>query len=111
MVRETVEQLRNGIIAGPDDLAGIGECINLIESLENEGLDPAAAETAKRLKELFRRIILEDSADPDQDWATVQGLIGALASQVLDGVTPPSLTVPQEEATAASPTVDEPVPP
>ena len=36
MVKEIVEQLRNGIIAGPDDLAGIGECINLIEALEND---------------------------------------------------------------------------
>lgn len=111
MVRETVEQLRSGIIAGPDDLAGIGECINLIESLENEGLDPTAAETANRLKELFRRIILEDSADPDQDWTTVQGLIEALGSQLLDGVSPPPLMVLQKEATPPSATVAEAVPP
>ncbi len=89
MVKEIVEQLRNGIIAGPDDLAGIGECINLIEALENEGIDPAAAEITKRVKELFRRIILEDSSDPDQDWAAVQRLIEGLGSQLLEGVTPP----------------------
>ena len=110
MVKEIVEQLRSGIIAGPDDLAGIGECINLIESLENEGIDPAAAETAKRVKELFRRIILEDSSDPEQDWTAVQGLIEALGSQLLDGVTPTALTVPGEEMAAPSPVVDSGMP-
>ena len=84
MVREIIEQLTNGIIGGPDDLAGIGECINLIEKLENEvaQLPRASVETIKRLKELFRLVILEDSSDLEHDWKEIQKLIGSLGSQL-----------------------------
>jgi two-component system, chemotaxis family, sensor kinase CheA len=97
MVREIVEQLKSGIIAGPDDLAGIGECINLIENLENEAIDlpPVSAQTIHALKELFRRVILEEG-DPEHDWGEIQGLVSALGSQLLGGASPSDLTAPRE---------------
>jgi two-component system, chemotaxis family, sensor kinase CheA len=86
MVKEIVEQLRNGIIAGPDDLAGIGECMNLIERLENEAapLPQPSADAINRLKELFRLVILEDCSDLGRDWSEIQRLIGSLGGQPID---------------------------
>lgn len=84
-MREIVEQLTSGIIAGPDDLGGIGECINLIEQLE-EGpyqLPQASLETMSRIKALFRLVILDDCEDLEHDWNEIQKLIGSLGCQCL----------------------------
>ena len=107
MVREIVEQLKNGIIAGPDDLAGIGECINLIENLENEAIDlpPVSSQTIYTLKELFRRVILEEG-DPEHDWEEIRVLISALGSQLLDGASPADFTAPREAVADPPPSTD-----
>ena len=74
MVREIVEQLKNGIIAGPDDLAGIGECINLIENLENEAIDlpPVSSQTIYSHSRSFSGGSFSRKWDPEHDWEEIQ---------------------------------------
>jgi two-component system, chemotaxis family, sensor kinase CheA len=86
MAREIVEQLTHGIIAGPDDLAGIGECLNLIEKLEADAvpLPQASVHAINRLKELFRLVILEHCSDLERDWGEIQRLIGSLGGQPVE---------------------------
>jgi two-component system, chemotaxis family, sensor kinase CheA len=116
-VKEIVAQLTNGIIGGLDDLGGIGECINLIEKLEQEGdpLPQASAEAIKRLKDLFRVVILEDSSDLEHDWSEIRRLIGALDCHLVDGpgssdlnALPEAAPIPSETPDTAS-AVDEEV--
>ncbi len=107
-MREIVEQLTNGILAGPDDLAGLGECINLIEKLEIEAapLPQPAANTINRLKELFRLVILDECPDLEKSWNEIQRLIGSLGFQ-LDGEPVPSdLALSLEEATVSHETAE-----
>jgi two-component system, chemotaxis family, sensor kinase CheA len=114
MVREIVERLRNGVIGGPEDLAGIGECMNLIERLETEevSLPQPSVDAIGRLKELFKLVILEDCSDLEHDWNEIQGLIGSLGGQRVDEPSPSELSpVPLEIAVPPQFTdeaVDEP---
>jgi two-component system, chemotaxis family, sensor kinase CheA len=104
MVREIVAQLTNGIIAGLDDLTGIGESINLLERLENEAVpvSQASVETIVRLKELFKFIILDECPDVEHDWSEIQRLIGSLGRQLVDGPCPSDVIPLAEEITALS---------
>ncbi|MEJ5347442.1 MAG: chemotaxis protein CheA [Desulfosoma sp.] len=64
-----LRRLSDGVVAGPDDLMGIGECLNVIESIENHAHTPQNwRKELETVKGLFRRIILEESSDPKADW-------------------------------------------
>jgi two-component system, chemotaxis family, sensor kinase CheA len=84
--RAIIEQLTNGIIAGPDDLMGLGECINLIDELEAspEPLPPHGNEILNQLKALFGAIILDNSTDVERDWQSIQQLISQLSADELE---------------------------
>lgn len=80
-MQEILDKLAIGVIGGPDDLMGIGECLNLLEELENSGqLSEKSLESVAQLKKLFKLIILEESKDPDSDWQTIQRLMDSLCS-------------------------------
>jgi two-component system chemotaxis sensor kinase CheA len=73
------DRLVNGVIDGPDDLGGIGECLNILDELE--GQNGSAKPVLKRIEKarlLFKRLILEESPDPDKDWRMVQDLLSSL---------------------------------
>ena len=76
-----LDRLANGVIDGPEDLIGIGECLNLLDDLEGkiEPLGPMA-ETIERAKVIFKRLILEESSEPGADWLEIQNLLGSLGS-------------------------------
>jgi two-component system, chemotaxis family, sensor kinase CheA len=81
-MQEIIAKLATGVIAGPDDLMGIGECLNLLEQLESEGNLPAPqGENINQLKQLFNRVILGESSNVDEDWALIQYLIDELCSR------------------------------
>ncbi|HYA40818.1 MAG TPA: Hpt domain-containing protein, partial [Syntrophobacteraceae bacterium] len=74
-----LDQLANGVIDGPGDLVGIGECLNLLDDLEGE-IDPSGpmAGTIQRVRVIFKRLILEESSEPGADWLEIQKLLGSL---------------------------------
>ncbi|MEN6437942.1 MAG: chemotaxis protein CheA [Syntrophobacter sp.] len=73
-------QLANGVIDGPDDLMGIGECLNALDELEKSEDYSAPLEKAiGTLRRLFKRLILEESPDRNADWTEIQRIIGCLA--------------------------------
>lgn len=76
----SIEDLRdllcNGVIAGVDDLMGMGECLNLLE-LAEEASDlpkPSRAQIG-RIKEIINRLILQESQDQESDWNAIQLLL------------------------------------
>ncbi len=74
-----VNRLANGVIDGPDDLMGIGECLNLLDDLEGQiGQAGPLAGTIDKVRLIFKRLILEESSDPSGDWLQVQKLLGSL---------------------------------
>lgn len=78
---EILDMLRNGVVAGLDDLMGMGECLNLLDRLEQASdLPPSSKFKIDRVKALFNRIILEDSTDPKADWEEIQGIIPRILS-------------------------------
>ncbi len=71
--------LASGVIDGPDDLMGIGECLNLLDDLEGQiGTTGPLAKTIERARLVFKRLILEESADRSADWLEIQKLLGSL---------------------------------
>jgi two-component system, chemotaxis family, sensor kinase CheA len=79
-----IYQLANGVIDGPDDLMGIGECLNLLDDLDEKiGQAGPLAVIIERARLVFKRLILEESSNPSADWREIQKLLGAL---VTDGV-------------------------
>ena len=71
-----VRRLSDGVVAGPDDLMGIGECLNVIESIESHEDTPQVwKQDFEVVKRLFRGIILEESADPQADWKKIQATL------------------------------------
>ncbi|MCE5243958.1 MAG: Hpt domain-containing protein, partial [Desulfobacteraceae bacterium] len=73
MMQSILEQLVDGVVDGPDDLMGIGECLNLLDRLE--GCDEFPREWSPELaqvRKLFNRLILEDSPDPQADWTEIR---------------------------------------
>ncbi len=76
-----VNRLANGVIDGLDDLMGIGECLNLLDDLEGqiEQTGPLYG-VIERARLIFKRLILEESPDPNADWREVQKLLGSLVN-------------------------------
>jgi two-component system chemotaxis sensor kinase CheA len=71
--------LASGVIDGPDDLMGIGECLNLLDDLEGQiGTTGPLAKTIERARLIFKQLILEESADRSGDWLEIQKLLGSL---------------------------------
>ncbi len=79
-MREIIDKLACGVVNGPDDMMGIGECLNLLDDLE-KACEPtfSHSETIEQLRGLFNGIILAESKDPAADWGTIGSLIGILA--------------------------------
>ncbi len=74
-----VNRLANGVLDGPDDLMGIGECLNLLDDLDVQiGQAGPLAGTIERARLIFKRLILEESSDPNADWLEIQKLLGSL---------------------------------
>jgi two-component system chemotaxis sensor kinase CheA len=72
-------RLANGVLDGPDDLMGIGECLNLLDDLDGQiGQAGPLAGTIERTRLIFKRLILEESSDPSADWLEIQKLLGSL---------------------------------
>ncbi|MDR3568768.1 MAG: chemotaxis protein CheA [Syntrophobacteraceae bacterium] len=102
-----IDRLVNGVIDGPDDLAGIGECLNILDELEgqNGSAGPLGA-IIQKVRLIFKRLILEESPDPNSDWLRIQQLLGSLgnpsgAEEVLLG------GAPEAAEQSASATVEE----
>src|SRR5208283_563445 len=76
-----VNRLASGVIDGLDDLMGIGECLNLLDDLEGqiEQTGPLRG-VIERARLIFKRLILEESPDPNTDWREVQKLLGSLVN-------------------------------
>jgi two-component system chemotaxis sensor kinase CheA len=74
-----LDRLANGVIDSPEDLVGIGECLNLLDDLEGQ-IGPAApmAANIERARLIFKRLILEESSNPGADWLEIQKLLGSL---------------------------------
>lgn len=80
-MQELVDKLVNGVVAGPDDLMGIGECLNLLDELEkNVELSSRGNQNLEHLRRLFNGIILEQTDHPDADWQTIQQLIAEVCN-------------------------------
>lgn len=77
--QEILEKLSRGVIASPDDLIGMGECLNLLDELEGLDLTPGESETISELRAVLKRLILEDSTDVGKDWEEVNRLIKVLS--------------------------------
>ena len=85
-MEKILNQLASGVIDGPDDLIGIGECLNLLDDLDGEmGLEGPLAETIEKVRLIFRRLILEESSDRSADWHEVQRLLGSFAPAGVGG--------------------------
>lgn len=77
-----LEQFYNGFIAAPDDLMGIGECINMIEAVENGPvpLPQGYGDILGQLKQVFTRIAIGDSSELHQNWEIIDKLMEQLRS-------------------------------
>ena len=79
-MEKILNRLASGVIDGPDDLIGIGECLNLLDDIDGKmGPGGPLAATIEKARLIFRRLILEESPDSSADWAEVQKLLGSLA--------------------------------
>ena len=55
-MEKILNMLANGVIDGPDDLMGIGECLNLLDDLEGQiGTTGPLAKTIERARLIFKR--------------------------------------------------------
>ncbi len=74
-------RLGSGVIEGPDDLMGIGDCLNLLDDLEKkDGFSQKMARRVNELRLIFKRLILEESPDPAGDWDRSRNLISGLVN-------------------------------
>jgi len=79
--QELLDRIAASVIAGMDDLMGMGEVLNLVDELEACELSAQEAELVKRLKALFKKIILEESTDPEKDWESIHETIRILCDR------------------------------
>jgi two-component system chemotaxis sensor kinase CheA len=78
-MEKILNMLASGVIDGPDDLMGIGECLNLLDDLEGQiGATGPLAKTIERARLIFKQLILEESPDRSADWLQIQKLLGSL---------------------------------
>lgn len=78
-MKEILDRLAEGVIDGPGDLMGIGECLNIIETLENSAeFEKTCAPVAKELKARFKRIVLEECSDPESELQEIRKLIASI---------------------------------
>jgi two-component system, chemotaxis family, sensor kinase CheA len=97
-MEKILDQLASGVIAGPDDLMGMGECLNLLDQLELEdGYTEKTAGEVALLRVLFNRLILEESPDVQSDWRDVQTLISGFGNG--NGAEEPKEPAPEAEST------------
>ena len=75
-MQKILDQLANGVIDGPDDLIGIGECLNLLDDLEKAGPAKPVLESVGNARVIFKRLVLEESADRNSDWRQIQKILG-----------------------------------
>ena len=100
MMQRILDQLVEGVVDGPEDLMGIGECLNLLDKLEEcEGFPKARCSDLAVVRKLFNRLILEDSPDPQADWEEIRRRMTALHEDPEGGT-------PECEAAPARPDVD-----
>ena len=92
-----LSRLADGVVAGPDDLMGIGECLNVIESIEaHENTPEAWKEDLEAVKRLFRAIILEESSDPSADWEKIRDVLKNFSGNGHPGAVTASQGLPAE---------------
>lgn len=98
-VESILSQLVYGVIGSPDDLMGIGECLNFLDQLENAQVSPSERWTRriKRLKQLFNRLVLEESPDTKKDWRDIQRLIQSLFDNQTEKVSSEAASVKKLE--------------
>lgn len=82
--QELLDKIAASVIAGVDDLMGIGEVLNLLDELESKGLSPQEAELVNNLKEVFRKLILEESQNPEKDWESIHEMIRLLCDRSIE---------------------------
>jgi len=75
-MQEILDKLAGGVVGGPDDLMGIGDCLNLLDELECTGKLPEESnQSISQLKQLFNRVILGESSNVESEWANIRVLI------------------------------------
>jgi len=96
-MKEILDRLAAGVIDGPGDLMGIGECLNLIETLEKDAdFQGTWAPVVTQLKLRFKRIVLEESQDPEGDWREIRELIASIENGQNDDFFPGPVPQPPE---------------
>ncbi|MCK8602402.1 chemotaxis protein CheA [Desulfoferrobacter suflitae] len=84
-MQQLLNKLANSVIGGPDDLAGIGEILNLLDLLEAK--DPSFAGNGahlEALRKMFNHIILDESQDRQSDWLAIQRKVAELCDNGRD---------------------------
>ncbi len=78
-MEQILDRLVNGVIEGPEDLIGMGECLNLLDELEKCQEFPERWSTnINELRQLFNCLILEDSKDPNADWESIRKIVAKM---------------------------------
>lgn len=96
-MKDILDRLVEGVIDGPGDLMGIGECLNLLETLEDDAdFQGGRAPILNQLKLRFKRIVLEESSSLDDDWREIRKLISSLESDGNDDLFPGPVSRPPE---------------
>ncbi|MBW1974790.1 MAG: chemotaxis protein CheA [Deltaproteobacteria bacterium] len=85
--QELLDLLATSVIAGTDDLAGMGDCLNLLDELEKcEGITERDRLLIEEIRKIINRLILEESPDPEKDWKAVQEKIEVLCERSTEPV-------------------------
>ncbi|MEM5785773.1 MAG: chemotaxis protein CheA [Syntrophobacteraceae bacterium] len=101
-------QLANGVIDGPEDLLGIGECLNVLDELEKSAeCTQPFMKVIRKLRLLFKGLILEESPDREADWAEIQKLIDGLSNGDVTSCAEELETVRAEDASRVIPLSDD----
>lgn len=82
------ELLSYGVVAGHDDLMGLGDCLNLMEQAAKSSPSEQRLDTLKSLEQIINRIILAESPDLEADWDSIRSLMPQLLPTEQDGTRP-----------------------
>ncbi len=117
--QEILDRLASSVIAGIDDLIGMGECLNLLDELEKRGVSEGEAKLIQTLRKTFNRLILEESPDPNKDWQEIHNNIrllcegsykeGAVIEEIIEETSPPPKESASQEVLAKESAFQEPV--